>query len=137
MDALLELSPTVSRIFWVLASTLRQSLDPFINKWFYEMIVTLLSGGRAAIVVKLLHSVIFDTELELEDASFSIKDDDYYSAAKNGLHNLVPQCLVGVHSNWCKLMDSLLEPIQCAAFNKHLAYTLVDQLLINLFPELL
>ena len=133
MDSLLEVSPTSSRVFWVLASTLRQSVDPSVNKWFHEMIVTLLSGGRAAIVVKLLHSAIFD-----KDYSSTLpktKSEEYYNNAKNGLYNLVPWWLIGIHSKWCKLMDALLEPIQSGPFNKHLAYMLVDQLLVNLFPE--
>ncbi|KAJ8681663.1 hypothetical protein QAD02_017455 [Eretmocerus hayati] len=134
LETLLEVSPTLSRILWVLASTFRQSMDPFVNKWFYEMIVTLLSGGRAAIVVKLLHSVIFDTESS-DAPSPVVKAEEHYANAKNGLYNLVPRWMLGVHSNWCKLMDTLLEPIQDAALNKHLAYTLVDQLIIDLFPE--
>lgn len=98
------------------------------------MIVKLLSGGRAAIVVKLLHSTIFDKENK--GAAPGTKAEENYKNAKIGLHNLVPWWSIHIHSKWCKLMDSLLDPIQNASFNKHLAYTLVDQLLINLFPEL-
>lgn len=134
MDSLLEVSPTASRVIWVLASTLRPTADPFVNRWFYEMIVTLLSGGRAAIVVKLLHSTIFDTENE--DASSKTTAEEHYKQAKSGLYNLMPWWLFGVHSHWYKFIDSLLEPIQDGPFNKHLAYLLVDQVLINLFPEL-
>ena len=98
------------------------------------MIVKLLSGGRAAVVVKLLHSIIFDKEYK--NSSSKVKPDGHYNSAKSGLYNLLPWWLFGIHSKWCKLMDSLLEPIQSASFNKHLAYMLVDQLLVNLFPEL-
>ncbi|XP_014206596.1 sorting nexin-14-like [Copidosoma floridanum] len=133
LESLLEVPPTVSKIIWVLASTVHQSVDPFVNKWFYKMIVTLLSGGRAAIVVKLLHEVIFETE----DVDEGAKAEEHYRDAKDGLYNLVPWWVFGVHSKWCDLMDSLLEPIQNAAFNKHLAYLLVDQLLVNLFPEVM
>ncbi|OXU20981.1 hypothetical protein TSAR_003479 [Trichomalopsis sarcophagae] len=133
-DSLLDISSTTSRILWVLASTFRQSLDPFINKWFHAMIVKLLSGGRAAIVVKLLHSTIFDNENK--GTSPETKAEENYKNAKIGLHNLVPWWSIQIHTKWCKLMDSLLDPIQNASFNKHLAYMLVDQLLINLFPEL-
>lgn len=114
----------------MIASTFRTSVDPFVNKWFYEMIVKLLSGGRAAMVVKLLHSAIFS-----EETTDALPAEQYYKEARSGLHNLVPWWFFGIHSKWCELMDSLLEPIQNAAFNKHLAYLLVDQLLVNLFPE--
>jgi uncharacterized membrane protein YfbV (UPF0208 family) len=135
VDTLLEVSPTLSQILWVIASTLRQSLDPIVNKWFHNMIVKLLSGGRAAIVVKLLHSTIFDKDHK--DASTTkTKAEELYNNAKSGLYNLVPWWLLDIHSKWCKLMDSFLDPIQNAPFNKHLAYMLLDQLLVNLFPEL-
>ncbi|XP_058798225.1 sorting nexin-14-like [Phymastichus coffea] len=134
MGSLLELSPMICRIIWVITSAIRASIDPFVNKWFYEMIVKLLSGGRAAMVVQLLHSAIFSNEAK--HPSSKIPAEVYYNEARSGLHNLVPQWFLCIHSKWCELMDSLLEPIQHAAFNKHLAYMLVDHLLVNLFPEL-
>ncbi|KAL7288116.1 sorting nexin-14-like isoform X2 [Trichogramma pretiosum] len=139
IDSLIEVPGTFSKLLWVMASTFRHSLDPLINRWFYNMIVKLLSGGRAALVVKLLHSTIFDTDFEDEDfdtSSPKLEAEEHYNLAKSGLYNLVPWWVFGVHSKWCELMDSFLEPIQNAPFNKHLAYTLVDQLLINVFPEL-
>lgn len=94
-----------------------------------------MSGGRAALVVKLLQESIFE---DIEDREFkNIKSEEIYKGAREGLHNLLPWWLSNLHHKWCELMDALLDPLQNAALNKHLAYELVDQLLITLFPELL
>lgn len=103
-----------------------------MNTLFYNMLVKLLSGGRAAIVVKLLHAKIIGDYMK----DFSSQGRDYYDIAKEGLHSLLPWWLMEFCKPWNKLMDSLLDPLQNAPFNKHLAYFLLDHLLVNLFPEL-
>lgn len=113
---------------------LHQRLDPVINKQFHNVLVKLLSGGRAALVVKLLQSVIFDPKKE--SSGVTLTGFERYSRARSGLHSILPWWFVGAYSQWCKLMDSLLDPLQNPSLNKHLAYVLLDQLLINLFPEL-
>lgn len=105
-----------------------------VNTTFYNMLVKLLSGGRAAIVVKLLHAEIFGDKSYMKD--FPSQRRDYYDTAKEGLHSLLPWWLMEFFKPWSKLMDSLLDPLQNAPFNKHLVYFLLDHLLVNLFPEL-
>lgn len=112
------------------ASLSREKMDPVVNAMFYNMVVKLLSNGRAAIVVKLLHAKILGSRRDI----FS-QGRDYYETAKKGLHSLLPWWLVGLFKPWSKLMDSLLDSLQNAPFNKHLAYFLLDHLLVNLFPE--
>lgn len=128
------MSSVTSRFFWIFGFLSRERLDPVVNRMFRNMLVKLLSGGRAAIVVKLLHAKIVGDKSYMKD--FSSQGRDYYDTAKEGLHSLLPWWLMGFSKPWCKLMDSLLDPLQNAPFNKHLAYFLLDHLLLNLFPEL-
>lgn len=123
-----------SRIIWLFASMLRKRLGPIMNRGFQNVLVKLLSGGRAALVVRLLNSIIFDADTGKKDTSPS--SSERYNRAKNGLHSILPWWFVGAHSQWCTLMNSLLDPLQDAPLNKHLAYNLLDQLLISLYPEL-
>ncbi|XP_015608100.1 sorting nexin-14 isoform X2 [Cephus cinctus] len=136
LESLLDTSHSVCRVSWLVASLSRNNLDPVVNRLLENTLVKLLSGGRAAIVVKLLHSNICGTKSNKKDVMVHIKNKDKYKNAKEGLYSLLPWWFVGLHSTWFKLMDSLLEPLQNAPLNKHLAYMLLDQLLANLFPEL-
>ncbi|EFN87552.1 sorting nexin-14 [Harpegnathos saltator] len=134
VDGLLNVPPVILQLFWIFGSLSCKRLDPVVNTMFYNVLVKLLSGGRAAIVVKLLHAKVVGDKSYIKD--FSSQEKDYYDTAKEGLHSLLPWWLIGVSKPWSKLMDSLLDPLQNAPFNKHLAYFLLDHLLVNLFPEL-
>ncbi|XP_011865725.1 PREDICTED: sorting nexin-14-like [Vollenhovia emeryi] len=132
LDGLLSVPPIISRLFWMFAFLSRERIDPIVNTVFYNTLVKLLSGGRASIVVKLLHAKIVGKNY-MKDFPSQGKCRNYYETAKEGLHSLWR--LVGFSKPWNSLMDSLLDPLQNASFNKHLAYVLLDHLLVNLFPE--
>lgn len=134
VDGLLDMPPIISRLFWMFASLSRKRVDPIVNAMFYNMLIKLLSGGRASIVVKLLYAKITGRNY-MKDFSSQARCRDYYEAAKEGLYSLLPWWLLGISKSWNSLMDSLLDPLQNAPFNKHLAYLLLDHLLVNLFPE--
>lgn len=134
VDGLLNTPPIISRLMWMFASLLRKRVDPVVNAMFYNMLIKLLSGGRASIVVKLLHAKITGRNY-MKDFSSQARCRDYYETAKEGLYSLLPWWLVGFSKPWNSLMDSLLDPLQNAPFNKHLAYFLLDHILVNLFPE--
>lgn len=99
----------------------------------------LLSGGRAAIVVKLLHAKLFNDECLEENAIGSSltesQEQQLYETAREGLHSILPWWCFGLRGTWIKTMDSLIEPLQSPALNKHLAYLLLDQLVLDIFPE--
>jgi hypothetical protein len=133
VDGLLHISPIIARLFWIFASLSHKRMDPLINTIFYNMLIKLLSAGRATIVVKLLHAKIVDRTYMKDFASQTRYRD--YETAKKELYSLLPWWLMGLSKPWNKLIDSLLDPLQNAPFNKHLAYFLLDHLLINLFPE--
>jgi len=116
----------------MLAFLLRKRIDPYVNAIFYNTLVKLLSGGRASIVVKLLHAKIVGKNY-MRDFPSQGKCRSYYETAKEGLHSL--WWLMIFPRPWNNLMNSLLDPLQNAPFNKHLAYLLLDHLLVNLFPE--
>ncbi|XP_011314371.1 sorting nexin-14 [Fopius arisanus] len=135
VENLLGVSGLVSQCTWLLASLARSSLDSVCNKFMNRILMKLLSGGRAAVVVKLLHNAMFEEKSSI-DVNPSSRAERYKSA-KEGLHSLLPWWCFGLHTNyWCKLMDALLEPLQNPFLNKHLAYVLVDQVLVTLFPEI-
>ncbi|KAL0109395.1 hypothetical protein PUN28_014457 [Cardiocondyla obscurior] len=131
-DSLLSIPPIISRLFWMFGFLSRKRLDPLVNAVFYNTLVKLLSGGRASIVVKLLHAKIVGKNY-MKDFPSQGKCRNYYETAKEGLHSL--WWLMGFSKSWNNLMDSLLDPLQNGPFNKHLAYILLDYLLVNLFPE--
>lgn len=135
MDGLLTIPSFISRLFWMLASLSRKKADPIVNAMFYNMLIKLLSDGRASIVVKLLHAKILEARNYRKDISSQERSRDCYETAKKGLHSLLPWWLAIFTEPWNKLMDSLLDSLQNASFNKHLAYFLLDHLLVNLFPE--
>jgi len=132
VDSLLNVPSIISRLFWMFAFLSRKRIDPIVNAVFYNTLVKLLSGGRASIVVKLLHAKIVGKNY-MKDFPSQGKSRNYYETAKEGLHSL--WWLMGFSKPWNNLMDSLLDPLQNASFNKHLAYILLDHLLVNLFPE--
>ncbi|KYN30488.1 Sorting nexin-14, partial [Trachymyrmex septentrionalis] len=132
LDGLLNLPSIISRLFWMLAFLLRKRIDPYVNAMFYNTLIKLLSGGRASIVVKLLHAKIVGKNY-MRDFPSQGKCRNYYETAKEGLHSL--WWLMIFPRPWNNLMNSLLDPLQNAPFNKHLAYLLLDHLLVNLFPE--
>ncbi|XP_018300298.1 sorting nexin-14 [Mycetomoellerius zeteki] len=132
LDGLLNLPSIISRLFWMLAFLLRKRIDPYVNAIFYNTLIKLLSGGRASIVVKLLHAKIVGKNY-MRDFPSQGKCRNYYETAKEGLHSL--WWLMIFPKPWNNLMNSLLDPLQNAPFNKHLAYLLLDHLLVNLFPE--
>ncbi|CAL1674633.1 unnamed protein product [Lasius platythorax] len=134
VDGLLDVPPIISRLLWMFASLSRKRVDPVVNAMFYNMLIKLLSGGRASIVVKLLHAKIAGRNY-MKDFSSQARCRDYYETAKEGLYSLLPWWLMGFSKPWNNLMDSLLDPLQNAPFNKHLAYFLLDHILVNLFPE--
>ncbi|EZA49201.1 hypothetical protein DMN91_007953 [Ooceraea biroi] len=134
VDGLLHIPPIIARLFWIFASLSRKRIDPLINTIFYNMLIKLLSAGRAAIVVKLLHAKIVEKN-STKDLTSQGRCRDYYETAKEGLYSLLPWWLMGLSKSWNKLVDSLLDPLQNAPFNKHLVYLLLDHLLVNLFPE--
>lgn len=138
VDSFLDISPSISRFIWLVASLCRSSLDSFCNKFIDKTLTKLLSGGRAAIVVELLHNAIFD-EIENSGGNKTIytKDDKCCENAKEGLYKLLPWWTFGLRTKyWVKLIDGLFDPLQSPAFNKHLAYVLVDQAVDKLFPEI-
>lgn len=135
VNGLLSIPPIISRLLWMFASLSRKRVDPIVNAMFYNMLIKLLSGGRAAIVVKLLHAKIIGGSYTKEFSLQGKCRGDYYDTAKEGLYSLLPWWLMPFSKPWNKLMDSLLDPLQNAPFNKHLAYFLLDHLLVNLFPE--
>ncbi|KAM0734453.1 Sorting nexin-14 [Formica fusca] len=135
VDGLLDIPSIISRFLWMFASLSRKRMDPIVNTLFYNMLIKLLGGGRASIVVKLLHAKIIGRNY-MKDFSSQARCRDYYETAKEGLYSLLPWWLVAFSKPWNSLMDSLLDPLQNAPFNKHLAYFLLDHLLVNLFPEL-
>lgn len=133
VNNLLDGSLTISRVVWLIASLSRNNLDPIINNILRETLIKLLSGGRAASVVKLLHNNIFRTT---SSKSYStVTSRERYLRAKEGLHNLLPWWCFGFRRKWQKMMDALLDPLQSAPLNKHLAYMLLDQIVANLYPE--
>lgn len=134
VDGLLSVPLIISRLFWMFAFLLRKRLDPIVNAVFYNTLIKLLSGGRASIVVKLLHAKIVGKNY-MKDFSSQGKSRNYYETAKEGLNSLWR--LMGFSKPWNNLMDSFLDPLQNAPFNKHLAYLLLDHLLVNLFPEMI
>ncbi|XP_034184894.1 sorting nexin-14 [Osmia lignaria lignaria] len=132
VDRLLNVPPIITRILWMFASSSRAKMDPYVNVLLYNTLAKLLSGGRAAIVVKLLHAKVMGDKSSTKDTSRR----NYYENAKKGLYGLLPCWLIGFYKPWTELMDSILDSLQNAALNKHLAYVLLDHILINLFPEL-
>lgn len=137
VETLLEVGPLVSQFTWLLASVTRQSLDSITNEFLTRTLTKLLSGGRAAMVVKLLHNAMFESETSTEGDPSRVTPEERYASAREGLHSLLPWWFFGLRNNyWCRLMDSLLDPLQNAFLNKHLAYVLVDQVLVTLFPEI-
>lgn len=134
MESLLDVSSSTTTLIWLIASLSRPTLDPICSKFLDETLTKLLSGGRAALVVKLLHNTMFGTK----KTSVSIfRDEERFNSAREGLYSLLPWWMIGIRTNyWCKLMDALLDPLQNASLNKHLAYVLVDQVVTVLFPEL-
>ncbi|CAD6221169.1 GSCOCG00005067001-RA-CDS [Cotesia congregata] len=137
VDSLLNVSSSISTCVWLAASLLHLNLDPFCSKYLDKTLAKLLSGGRAAMVIKLLHNVMFGSKSTRKNLSTIIQDDEKYLGAKEGLHNLLPKWFFVLRNDsWCELMDSLLDPLQNAPLNKHLAYVLIDQIVLTLFPEL-
>lgn len=129
---LLQTPVSVSRFLWMLTVAVRSTLDPLINNALHNALVRLLSGGRAATVVKLLHTKILNArEMSLARREWRSQsaNRDWYAAAREGIRGILP--------HWLRdLGDSLLEPLQHAPLNKHLAYTLLDQVLVSIFPEI-
>ncbi|XP_008560799.1 sorting nexin-14 [Microplitis demolitor] len=137
VDSLLNAPPTISTFIWLAASLSRLNLDPICNKYLDKTLTKLLSGGRAAMVIKLLHNVMFGSKPTRNNVSTVSHEDEKYSSAKEGLYNLLPKWLLYLRNDyWCKLMDSLLDPLQNAPLNKHLVYFLIDHIVLTLFPEL-
>lgn len=134
VTGLLDVGPSLAGVYRLAASLCHRNVDPTINELLNETLVKLLSGGRAAHVVKLLHTAILNPESKDEGASSarSSKFDD----ASEGLSSLIPTWFLGLHSPWQKLTRSLLQPLQNPALNKQLAYVLLDQIAADLFPEI-
>lgn len=130
---LLKVPLVISRILWMFASSSRAKVDPYVNVLLYNALAKLLSGGRAANVVRLLHTRVLG---EKKDSSAQANRRNYYETAKTGLYGLLPCWLMVFYKPWIEIMDSILDSLQNAPFNKHLAYVLLDQILINIFPEL-
>lgn len=128
----------ISRFFWIFANLLHNEIDPTINIKIYNILWKLLCGGRAAIVVQMLHERILGPRPsdKTESLNPDIERSNSYSKAQQGLHNLFPWWLIGFHFPCNQLLDSLLDSLQYPPLNKHLGYWLLDRLLINLFPEL-
>ncbi|XP_046611100.1 sorting nexin-14-like isoform X1 [Neodiprion virginianus] len=137
VNNLLEVPPSLAQAYWLAASLSYQSLDPLINKLMNKTLVKLLSSGRAAVVVKLLHTTILGPKSnDKELSSLGDFETKKLEQAQAGLSSLIPWWIIGLHTTWHKLMRSLLEPLQNPAFNKHLAYCLLDQIIADLFPEI-
>lgn len=134
VNNLLNIPPIISRFLWMFASLSRERVDVFVNMMFYNMLIKLLSGGRAAVVVKLLHAKIVGGDYAKDFPLQGKSRNEYYDTAREGLYSLLPWWLP-FSKSWNKLMDSLLDSLQYAPLNKHLAYFLLDHLLVNLFPE--
>ncbi|KAK9303202.1 hypothetical protein QLX08_004982 [Tetragonisca angustula] len=130
---LLKVPLVISRILWTFASSSRAKVDPYVNVLLYNALAKLLSGGRAANVVRLLHTRVLG---EKKDLPAQANRRNYYETAKAGLHGLLPCWLMVFYKPWIEIMDSILDSLQNAPLNKHLAYVLLDQILINIFPEL-
>ncbi|XP_043278854.1 sorting nexin-14-like isoform X2 [Venturia canescens] len=135
VESMFDGSYTISRIIWLIASLSRSSLDPVLNTFLRETLIKLLSDGRAASVVKLLHNTIFGSRIA-KSSNVGKSREERHERAKEGLHNLMPWWCFGFRRRWCRLMDSLLDPLQSPSLNKHLAYTLLDQIIANLYPEI-
>ncbi|XP_050597216.1 sorting nexin-14-like [Bombus affinis] len=129
---LLKVPSMIARVLWMIASSSRAKIDPYVNVLLYNALAKLLSGGRAATVVKLLHTKVL---CEKKDSS-QVNRRNYYEIAKTGLYGLLPYWLMVFYKPWIEIMDSILDSLQNAPLNKHLAYVLLDQILINIFPEL-
>lgn len=136
VDRLLNVPPVIARTLWMLASSSRAKVDPYVNVVLYNTLVKLLSGGRAATVVKLLHAKVLGDKNRTRDTNTEATRRCYYEAARKGLHGLLPCWLIGFYKPWIELMDMLLNSLQNAPLNKHLAYVLLDQILVSLFPEI-
>ncbi|XP_053994319.1 sorting nexin-14-like [Hylaeus volcanicus] len=137
VDRLLNIPPIVTRVFWMFASSTHAKVDPFVNIVLYNALVKVLSSGRAATVVKLLHAKVLGEKGRMKESTSQGYRRNYYESAKKGLYNLLPYWLIGFYRPWTELMDSLLDSLQNATVNKHLAYILLDHILISLFPELI
>lgn len=125
----------IARTLWMFASSSRAKVDPYVNVLLYNALAKLLSGGRAATVVKLLHARVLGDKMRAKDGASLTNRRNYNEAAKKGLYGLLPYWLIGLYKPWTELMDSILDSLQNAPLNKHLAYVLLDQILVNLFPE--
>ncbi|XP_076756445.1 sorting nexin-14 [Xylocopa sonorina] len=136
VDRLLNAPPVITRILWMFALSSRSKVDSYVNVIFYNVLIKLLGGGRAATVVKLLHTKVIGDKNGTKDTNTQTNRRNNYETARKGLHNLLPYWLIGFYKPWVEIMDSLLDSLQNASLNKHLAYVLLDQILINLFPEL-
>lgn len=133
---LLHVPSVIERILWMFASSSRAKVDPYVNVLLYNALAKLLSGGRAATVVKLLHTKVLGDKNRTKDLSLQSTRRNYYETAKIGLYGLLPYWLMGFYKPWTEIMDSILDSLQNPPLNKHLAYVLLDQILINIFPEL-
>lgn len=119
-----------------ISSSQSAKMDPYANILLYNVLAKLLRSSRAATVVKLLHAKVMDDKNHTKNLSFQINRRNYYETAKKGLYGLLPYWLMGFYKPWIEIMDFILDSLQNAPFNKHLAYVLLDQILINIFPEL-
>nr|XP_033337093.1 sorting nexin-14-like isoform X1 [Megalopta genalis]XP_033337095.1 sorting nexin-14-like isoform X1 [Megalopta genalis]XP_033337096.1 sorting nexin-14-like isoform X1 [Megalopta genalis] len=136
VEKLLNVPSMVTRAVWMFAFSTRTKVDPLVNILFYNALTKILSNGRAAAVVNLLHTkVMCDKSCKKERISAG-NCENCYESAKKGLYGLLPYWLIGLYKPWTELMDSVVDSLQNAQLNKHIAYVLLDQIVISLFPEL-
>ncbi|XP_031833287.1 sorting nexin-14 [Nomia melanderi] len=137
VEKLLNVPSIITRAVWMFAFSTRTKVDPFVNILLYNTLAKILSSGRAAAVVNLLHTKVMSDKSHVKERISQGNCENCYEGARKGLYNLLPYWLIGLYKPWTELMDSVLDSLQNAQLNKHIAYVLLDQILISLFPELL
>ncbi|XP_076296987.1 sorting nexin-14 isoform X2 [Lasioglossum baleicum] len=136
VDKLLNVPSVVTRAVWMFAFSTRTKVDPLVNILLYNALTRILNSGRAAAVINLLHTKAMGDKNRMKERFSQGNCENSCETAKKGLYGLLPYWLIGFYKPWTELMDSVVNSLQNAQLNKHIAYVLLDQIVISLFPEL-
>ncbi|XP_076655780.1 sorting nexin-14 isoform X1 [Halictus rubicundus] len=136
VDKLLNVPSMVTRAVWMFAFSTRTKVDPLVNILLYNALSRILSSGRAVAVINLLHTKAMGDKNRMKERISQGNRENCCETAKKGLYGLLPYWLIGFYKPWTELMDSVVNSLQNAQLNKHIAYVLLDQIVISLFPEL-
>lgn len=135
VDRLLHVPPVIARVTWMLAFSTRAKVDPLVNALLYNALAKLLSSGRAATAIKLLHTKVMSDKSRMNEKTCQENRRVLYENARKGLYSLLPYWLIGFYKPWTELIGAVLDSLQHAPLNKHIVYVLLDQIVTSLFPE--